>query len=253
MNSPNQILGVDIIETKLPSLFATCVTCFDFAIKATSSLQLGVLRNRLTRWGQAVHIYDDEDLILQGAEIEDLENIRSCIVQMLSLFARVFQEVQSPTRQFRPHQVTFPVLAALNSIAAGRSSKGKTALTSQGWEVVHWPDDLLQILCGLMKRLEDVLPSTRARSELCALERIKLSKGGTLGVVEAAASGLDPLMEPSVSKATTLDQALADLQSVIGNSYGMFGSKLKSGIDILDFLADLKAREGVYNDEFRDS
>lgn len=55
--------GIDLSRESTASTFATCVSCFDYALSREAddwqALRLSVIRLRLTRWGEAVNIYSD--------------------------------------------------------------------------------------------------------------------------------------------------------------------------------------------------
>ncbi|KAB8273759.1 hypothetical protein BDV30DRAFT_105183 [Aspergillus minisclerotigenes] len=57
-----ETLAIDLSESDIADVFATCVFCLNHAVgralSATEALELSVIRLRLTRWGEAVNIYD---------------------------------------------------------------------------------------------------------------------------------------------------------------------------------------------------
>ncbi|KAH6960037.1 hypothetical protein BKA56DRAFT_624057 [Ilyonectria sp. MPI-CAGE-AT-0026] len=86
--------GLDFNDKSIATTFATCISCFDYALTVRPNnqamLRLSILRLRLTRWGEAVKIYCDPrfgEAEPDPDDQKDLKDAKNALVELITQFA----------------------------------------------------------------------------------------------------------------------------------------------------------------------
>jgi Prion-inhibition and propagation len=198
-----QPFGIDFSKENLATVFATCVSCFDYTLDSRAPsdgemLRFSMVRLRLTRWGEAVNIYKE-----LGREQDDIrpymaKRIKGVLVAMIGLFGPCASTQESaedhtsnnPTNVERPTQV---LLSTLEAIASERS-RGKSLLSPQPLGFSRWPTSLVSDATSFIDDLEDYFPAAQEQRELCVAELGRINREEDFRSLESVVAGTDPWM-----------------------------------------------------------
>lgn len=190
------VFGMNLSDEDLTDLFVTCVFCFNYAIgrkpTATEVLELSVLRLRLTRWGEAVKIYDKP--ALRHADPDDLYEARQALVGIIILFGTGNQAPNVSVRNMNGMDNNILLLQqALGSIASERAGQGNSLLGPQHMAPSRWSKEKSKSASKFIDSLESLFGSRFLRG-LCASERLRINNENATERLRAVASNLDPWM-----------------------------------------------------------
>ncbi|PMD47093.1 hypothetical protein L207DRAFT_627817 [Hyaloscypha variabilis F] len=192
--------GVDFSTEDLANVFATCVFCLNHAIdRATSSneaLQLSAIRLRLTRWGEAVNIYEKPALVDYDPDPDDLHETRQALAAIITLFdsrKRVKNEIVPRLDDMSQKEQLLQ--ERLRTIASERSRGGRSLLEPPNLVTGGWSELPYERASSSISRLEQLFGSEFLR-DLCAEERLRINDEGALACLEVVINSqdLDPWM-----------------------------------------------------------
>jgi hypothetical protein len=192
--------GVDFENECIASVFATCVSCFDYAINVKANdaevLRLSVIRLRLTRWGEAVDIYGDSRLGHANPDPDDLDVVKCTLVNMIALFESQAGSMEDPAD---PATLTEPtdrgrlvqaLLLVLEAIASKRA-KGISLLDPRSLALGRCSTQLVTASSEYIDVLEDHFPAAQRQRMLCEYERLEIEGKVPIEILEEAAIGID--------------------------------------------------------------
>jgi hypothetical protein len=189
-----QPFGIDFSAEDLPTVFATCVSCFDHALdKASSSkdlLRLSLIRLHLTRWGKAINLYGKTGHENVGIYNDDVEEIKKILTGMMASFEALSTlgtitqgpptDVPSNHTNINTDRSTQTLLFVLKVIASERFG-GESLLNPESLDFGRWHSSLIEEVPKLVKKLtEEDFPVSVEQRELCAEERIRFKEAGAL-------------------------------------------------------------------------
>ncbi|OQE37783.1 hypothetical protein PENCOP_c009G00143 [Penicillium coprophilum] len=178
----------------IAGIFSTCMECFDYIQigrhfgqdSQTSYLMLSGLKLRLSRWGEAVHLYTDPQLGRPEASRADLQLAKDTLYQILVLMAdsgrlsRRFRlgakvEVDSSSLQ---EPATKTTLDYLMREQARRRQKGTSLIKVTSWALYNKShlNSLVEDASKLLNYLEMTFPAPEAQSSLAELEIREICK-----------------------------------------------------------------------------
>ncbi|KIJ42901.1 hypothetical protein M422DRAFT_229180 [Sphaerobolus stellatus SS14] len=128
----------------IATAFTACVDCFGYIQLGrhfgrdfeTNKLILDSARLRLTRWGQAVHVYDDPKLGRPGASVEDVRLAGEILFQILVLFSnteKISKEYQLVPETTQMGPVATELRRKIIDLATRRTKKGPRLLKLAEW------------------------------------------------------------------------------------------------------------------------
>lgn len=190
--------------------FTACVDCFEYVQFGrhfkrdfqTDYITLECARLRLTRWGQAVNIYDDPRLGRPDASPEEIQLARDILHQVLVLFANS-KEISEKYSTEIECKGNLAVLgrADLNSFVAELSNKmrtlaikrrnnGTSVLKTTSWALHGRSEfaDLIRGITSLVSNLESLFPASQC-------QRAAQDEAKALLSIQGAAQGVDPLLQ----------------------------------------------------------
>ena len=206
----HQPFGIDFSNKDIPSVFATCVSCIKYALdgapNADQALQLSVLRLRITRWGEAVEVYEDPEVGQLYTDLDDVEAAKDVMIRMIALFEFLSADTKNPAEDLKAGHPTGAnpqvqsALTTLEAIASERSQGSNSILSSQLLGLGKWPKSLANNISRLIDELEEIFPAAQFQRDLCAPERLRFKDEGALKSLEIAAVGIDPWISASISR-----------------------------------------------------
>jgi hypothetical protein len=195
--------GVDFENECIASVFATCVSCFDYAINVKANdaevLRLSVIRLRLTRWGEAVDIYGDSRLGHANPDPDDLDVVKCTLVNMIALFESQAGSMEDLGDPADPATLTEPtdrgrlvqaLLLVLEAIASKRA-KGISLLDPRSLSLGRCSTQLVTASSEYIDGLEDYFPAAQRQRMLCDYERLEIEGKVPIEILEEAAIGID--------------------------------------------------------------
>ncbi|KAI9831154.1 MAG: hypothetical protein M1819_005242 [Sarea resinae] len=211
----------------IAAAFTTCVDCFEYVQLGRHlgrdfrryQLTLNCARLRLSRWGQAVDIYNDPNLGNPRATRTELQTAQNTLFQILVLFAD--SEAISKSDQVNmmaaedvnidPAGDMDSKLLAINRkmrLLAMKRRKGSSLLHTTRWALYHRTQlkDLVANIIRLIDHLEYLFPGGTSESELVRQEIAQLAEGQdkqTLALVEDASQDVDSLLQKTIRDART--------------------------------------------------
>lgn len=215
-----EISGLAIGALGLAGLFNNAVDCFEFVQLGrnfgtdfgTSQLQLDNARLRLSRWGEFVHIQENEGNFPQDA----LQQARQTIGQILYLFAQAegvsdkFKKkaglatelaTYDPNTDMERHMLALH--EHMRSLAQARQKKvGLTRKTKWAlYERKHFKT-LIESIKALLDDLEKIFPPQMifTQSSLCDEEVSSMGAQVDLPLLESVAASQDPGLHKAVKK-----------------------------------------------------
>lgn len=182
----------------ITGIFKTCVECFEYIQIGrsfgqkfqTELLTLSLLKLRLSRWGEAVGVYDDPQLGHPEATKEELDLARETLYQILVVFsdsqkaANRFRLVAKPGEDLSTLTQTDigdNLSATCNKMQklAARRQKGASFGKLASWALYHRDhfSRLIQDITQLLDNLEQAFPAPAAQTSLAKAEFDEISTG----------------------------------------------------------------------------
>jgi Prion-inhibition and propagation len=252
--------GIVAAAVGIAAAFTTCVDCFEYIQLGrhfgrdfqTNLLTLNCARLRLTRWGQAVNIYNDPQLGNPNASPAETQTAKDTLIQILVLFANT--EKISNKYKLGPNAGVLsvysttdmdPTLLALNNKMrdlAIKRQKGTGLLKKTSWALYHNSEfrKLIEDITRLIENLENLFPAPAPQLELVKQEAAEVNDKQELQLVENAAEGVDKLLQAAVKEARTGHQYLNVV--VIGQAKALNGDTFGS-----DWKAPAIGVSHIYN------
>lgn len=180
----------------IAAAFTTCVDCFKYVQLGrhfgtdfqTGLITLSLLRLRLTRWGEAVNVYEDPQLGDPNASQDALSTAKNTLFQILVLFA----DSETTAKKFRFNSrsadlsvystadLSFEVLSLDNKMAdiAKKRQKKKGLFKLSSWALYHGEQftKLTDNIAKLLDQLEKLFPAADTQRRLLD-EEMKDLKG----------------------------------------------------------------------------
>jgi hypothetical protein len=145
-----QPFGIAPESVSIPAAFTACLDCFDYVNLGrrfgqefeTSQLALNCARLRLSRWGEAVQMYDDPRLGNPKASTGELQNAKQTLFRMLLLFensaavSRNHRVSARSSNDLAEFSVAEPASAMLSNKMSGlvvRRQRGDHILKTAKW------------------------------------------------------------------------------------------------------------------------
>jgi len=273
-----EVFGIVAGAAGLAALFTPCVECFEYIQFGRHFgkdyerclVKLDVVRLRLTRWGQAVGIYDDPAQARAGnhhrimATDDELQNCASILGQI----QEIFEEAESSSISFRTKREKEQKMGEITlcqpdsdldarhrsvhlttQAIAKKRQKGTNFLQKASWALYNKNkfDRLVEDLTGFVGALEAVFPAEVAQSQsvICRGEVEEFKDVEDLRVLGDAAGKDDKLLVAEVTKAATrlgnhyenfeISGEDATFKTQIGNTYGAGRNREGDGNDYRGF------------------
>ncbi|KAK3332758.1 prion-inhibition and propagation-domain-containing protein [Cercophora scortea] len=215
-----EIFGVASGAISIVSTFSTCLEIFEHVQLGRNfgrdyqrfQLKLTVLRLRLSRWGEAVGIYDDPPFgslnQMQPPDEAEIQAAKDLLLQMLVLMeksSKIGDDTESGTLPAADSQADMATLAVNNkmkAIAAKRQKRaGFTKLTS--WAIHHNNSltTLINNISELLSNLESLFPlPPTAQASLVQQEIAQIRSRDGIRELELASEGLDEVLHNAVTR-----------------------------------------------------
>lgn len=209
----------------IASVFTTCVDCFNYVQLGrhfgrdyqTSALELQLMQLRVSRWGQAVDVYDDPQLGNPKATTQELQTAKDTLFQILTLFASTEKtsndfKLSSGSKsgdllvfEPRPDDKALLVLGNRMKDLAVKRQKGASLLKTTKWALYSGAEfqRVIDSITRLMEALEKAFPAPERQAALVAEEVNAFPGVEQRKVMETIASGLDELLRQQATKAIT--------------------------------------------------
>lgn len=217
-----EAFGIIAGAVGIATAFTACVDCFEYVQFGrhfkrdfqTDYITLECARLRLTRWGQAVNIYDDPRLNKPDASPEEMELAYDILHQVLVLFASSKEISEKYRAEIEPKE-NIAVLGRtdLNSFVAELSNKmrtlaikhrknGTSVLKTASWALYGRSEfmDLIQGVTSLVGNLESLFPASGCQ-RTAHVEAMTFGDERALLSIQAAAQGVDPLLQEAMTEA----------------------------------------------------
>jgi hypothetical protein len=198
---------IDFDAEATSTLFVTCVYLLTDALKASPSaqdaLRIGVLRLRLTRWGEAVNIMNDSPTLTKmDADAEDIDDIRQALIKLAGRFERYHVSGDDAAgKRSRPLIPPFwlgdSLFMELEKITLERCGGLELSLVRGPLVFSRAPTVDRSVWAKVaaciseVAELEQILPAGPGLRRLCAVERLRFS-GEVVAALGHAAVGIDP-------------------------------------------------------------
>lgn len=207
--------GIAAGAVGIAAAFTACVDCFGYVQLGrdfgkdfqTNLLTLNCARLRLTRWGQAVNIYEDPQMGKPDATSAEVQTVKESLHQILLLFANT----EKISKRYRLNAKTGEDLSILltddmNPTIVGlsnkmkelaiRRQKGSSVLKTASWALYHRSNlkELIADITSLINNIENLFPAPQAQLELVKQETVEIQDKEALEVIENAAQDIDSLL-----------------------------------------------------------
>jgi hypothetical protein len=221
--------GIAAGAVGIAAAFTACVDCFGYVQLGrrfgrdfqTDVLTLSCARLRLTRWGQAVNIYEDPKLGKPDATPAEVQTAQDSLYQILLLFANT----EKISKKYKLNATAGgdlsrlltddidPAIMALNNKMrelAIRRQKGNSVLKTASWALYHRSEfkKLIENITSLIDNVETLFPAPQSQLALVKQETAEIQDKQALGLVEGAAQDVDDLLQAAAKEALTGHQYL---------------------------------------------
>ncbi|CAI6087304.1 unnamed protein product [Clonostachys chloroleuca] len=236
--------GLDFKDESIGTTFATCISCFDYALTASpnnqATLKLSVLRLRLTRWGEAVNIYRDPKLREAELHPDDLKEAKDALVELITRFEALSASANDDTEGSTADQPTDcegapPLLfAKLDEIACKRRDHRQHPGLLETRVLALGGRTKLLVEAGSVcaDRLEEAFPASQRQRELCHEEMAGVLDRTILKVLQRAASGIDHWISRDGTNVAHFRSFMINAPVVVGVENGL-SSRLTFGTDMV--------------------
>ena len=221
--------GIAAGAVGIVSAFTACVDCFEYVQFGrhfgrdyqTNLLALSCSRIRLTRWGQAVDIFNDPQMGRPDATAPEIRTVKDTLFQILMLFA----DSAKISRQYKLNAKTGEDLSVLSSdtidsefvavnnkireLAIKRQKKSNILKTTQ-WTLYHRSEfkRLIESLSSLIDNIEKIFPVPQAQITLVRQEAAEFHDRQAIELVESAAEGVDSTLHNAAKEVLSGHQYL---------------------------------------------
>ncbi|KAF7536444.1 hypothetical protein G7054_g4537 [Neopestalotiopsis clavispora] len=231
-----EAFGIASGSVGIASIFSTCVDCFNYIQVGrrfakdfqTELLTLRLLQLRLSRWGDAVQIYEDPKLGNPRSSDADIALAKDTIYQILVLMA----DSENLSRRYRlaaddgqnisessAADQNATMIETLNNrmrTLAQRRQKNVSLIRLATW-ALHDKEQysaLSENISRLLDQLENLFRATESETKLNDDEIVHVTSGlesvdadtEVLKALHAVAAKFDPVMKSQVAKAMTTGQ-----------------------------------------------
>ncbi|KAJ9144658.1 hypothetical protein NKR23_g5789 [Pleurostoma richardsiae] len=205
----------------IATAFTACLDVFEYVRLGrefgrdyqTCQLNLTILRLRLSRWGEAVGVYNDPQLGNPAASRKEIQAAKDTLIHVLTLFedsARVSERfgIKADAEVLAPNESDGDgMLVILNRRArdiATRRQKGASLLKLARWSIHdnHAFRKLLDDISMLLGQLEILFPSPSSSEALAREEISQMGGQREVRALAAASEGLDDVLHRQASQAT---------------------------------------------------
>ncbi|KAM5476765.1 hypothetical protein MauCBS54593_000035 [Microsporum audouinii] len=212
--------GIAAGTVNVAAAFTACVDCFEYVQLGrnfgrdfqTDLLALNCAKLRLSRWGEAVKIYDDPNLGKRGASLAEIQVAKDTFYQILVLFAntqKISEKHKTKARDredlsvFAPCDIDPIVMALADNMRASaiRRQKGSSVLKTASW-ALHYRSEfkrLVEDIVSLISNLETIFPAPQLQL-IVDKEVAQVHDKSSLKLLETAARDVDPLLETATKK-----------------------------------------------------
>jgi hypothetical protein len=234
----------------IAAAFTACVDCFGYIQLGrhfgrdyqTDLLSLNCARLRLTRWGQAVNIFEDAKLGRPDATSGEIQAAKDSLFQILVLFAET--EKISKKYKLNAHardQLSIlstddidPSILSLNNkmkALAIKRQKGSSFLKTASWALYHRSElkELISNITSLINDVEKLFPAPQIQLTLVKQEAAEIYTHQALELVETAAQDVDPMLRAAAREALTGHQYLGVMVKGKAQTGDAFSSDWKGG------------------------
>jgi hypothetical protein len=214
--------GIASSAASIATVFTACVDCFGYVQLGrhfgrdfqTDVLALNCARLRLTRWGQAVNIYEDAKLGRPDANAAETQTAKDTLLQILVLFAntekiskryRLNAKAGDDQSILNANDIDPAVMAINNKMRelAIRRQKGNSILKTASWALYHRSElkELITDITSLIDSIEMLFPAPQSQVALAKEETAQIRDEQSLKLVESAAQGVDSLLQTAAKEA----------------------------------------------------
>jgi len=215
--------GITASAIGIAAAFTACVDCFGYVQLGrrfgrdfqTDLLALDCARLRLTRWGQAVKIYEDPNLGRPDASPAEIQTVKDTLLQILVLF----ENTEKISRKYKlnakagddlsilgPDDMDLAVITINNKMRelALKRQKGSSILKTASWALYYRSEfkELIAGITSLVQNVETLFPLPPSQIELVKEETTQIEKE-SLKFVEIAAQDVDNLLQAAAKEALT--------------------------------------------------
>lgn len=216
--------GITAGAVGIAAAFTACVDCFGYVQLGrhfgrdfqTDLLTLDCARLRLTRWGQAVNIYEDSYLGRPDATSAEFQTAKNVLFQILVLYAnteKISKKYRLNAKAGEDFSILLtddidPEIMALNNKMkelAIRRQRGISVLKTASWALYYRSEfkELIEGITKLIDNLEDIFPAPQLQLALVKQETAEIQDRQALGLIESAAQTVDPLLQAAAKEALT--------------------------------------------------
>jgi hypothetical protein len=216
-----EAFGIISGAVSIAAIFTTCVDCFGYVQLGrhfgrdfqTDLLTLNLLRLRLSRWGTAVHIYDDPQLGNPRATKSKLRIAKDTLFQILVLFSdsektsKKFHlgATHSLVPVYKTSDIQDSMVADVNNKMqelAIKRQRGSSLLKLTSWALYNREkfSKLLGSITSLLDKLEKLFPAPEAEKQLAEQEIKLMADASTLELLQKLASGVDKILQSRAKK-----------------------------------------------------
>lgn len=221
--------GIAAGAVSVAAAFTACVDCFGYVQLGrhfgrdfqTDLLALNCARLRLTRWGQAINIYEDPKLGRPDANPADIQIAKDTLLQILVLFAnteriskkyRLNAKAGDDLSILGPYDMDPGVMAINNRMRelAIKRQKGSSILKTASWALYHRSElkELIASITCLIDNVETLFPAPQSQLALVREETAQIGDEQSLKLVESAAQDVDSLLQSAAKEVLTGHQFL---------------------------------------------
>jgi hypothetical protein len=221
--------GIAAGAVNIAAAFTACVDCFEYVQFGrhfgrdfqTNLLTLNCARLRLTRWGQAVNVYEDPKLSRPDTKPTEIQTVNDTLLQILVLFAntekiskkyKLSAKAEEDLSVLGPDDADPAVMAINNKMKelAIRRRKGTSVLKIASWALYHRSElrELIADITSLINNIETLFPLPQSQITLVKQETAAIHDRNALGMVESAAQNVDNLLQAAAKEALTGHQYL---------------------------------------------
>lgn len=217
-----EAFGLVAGAVSIATAFTACVDFFEYVQFGrhfkrdfqTDLITLECARLRLTRWGQAVNVYDDPRLGRPDTTPDEIQSANAILHQVLVLFANtkeISEKYHADTKSgedltvLRPGDLDSSVAELSNKmrkLAVRRRKKGTSVLKTACWALYDRSEfkELIQGITSLIGNLETLFPAFEYQPA-AQEEAAQLGDEQSLQSVQRAAQDVDPLLQAAATEA----------------------------------------------------